>query len=63
MDLCLTKEQATLKDMARTFAENELHQRAAHMDAQGVYDPALLQMLGSMGFLSLNVPPLTAAQV
>ena len=56
MDFCFTPEQLALQDMAQTFAAKELRPRAAQIDTQSLYDPTLLHLLGSLGFLSLNIP-------
>jgi hypothetical protein len=54
--LPLTDEQRAIQAAAREFALTELAPHAARWDAEGAYDPAIVQKLAERGFLGMNLP-------
>jgi alkylation response protein AidB-like acyl-CoA dehydrogenase len=51
-----TEEQRMIRDSARQFAAEELAPLAARFDANGWIDDAVVEKLGSVGFLGMMVP-------
>lgn len=56
MDFQLTEQQTLIRDLARDFAERELHPRASKFDRQGFIDPDVFEKMGELGFWGLTVP-------
>lgn len=55
MDLTLSAEQAAVRQLAAEFADRELLPHAAAWDRRESVDPAILGMLGDLGFLGLTI--------
>ncbi|RZT78953.1 hypothetical protein EV382_2149 [Micromonospora violae] len=55
MDLTLTAEQAAVRQLAAEFANRELLPHAATWDRRESVDPAIVGMLGDLGFLGLTI--------
>ncbi|MFF0155914.1 acyl-CoA dehydrogenase family protein [Micromonospora sp. NPDC005203] len=55
MDLTLTAEQAAVRQLAAEFADRELVPHAAVWDRRESVDPAVVGMLGDLGFLGLTI--------
>ncbi len=56
MDFQLNEQQVLVRDMARSFAEQELLPRASKMDRQGFIDPEVFQKMGELGLWGLTIP-------
>ncbi|HZF03026.1 MAG TPA: acyl-CoA dehydrogenase family protein, partial [Patescibacteria group bacterium] len=56
MDFELTPEQKQVRDVARDFAEAELHDKIAPYDARHEFPHAIVAKLGPLGFLGALVP-------
>ncbi|MFF5199523.1 acyl-CoA dehydrogenase family protein [Micromonospora sp. SD19] len=55
MDLTLSAEQAAARQLAAEFADRELLPHAAAWDRRESVDPAIVGMLGDLGFLGLTI--------
>ena len=55
MDLTLSAEQAAVRQLAAEFANRELLPHAAAWDRRESVDPAIVGMLGDLGFLGLTI--------
>ncbi|MEH1168221.1 acyl-CoA dehydrogenase family protein [Micromonospora sp. CPCC 205539] len=55
MDLDLTAEQAAVRRLAAEFVDRELVPHAATWDRRESVDPAIVGMLGDLGFLGLTI--------
>ncbi|SCF11004.1 hypothetical protein GA0070612_3874 [Micromonospora chokoriensis] len=55
MELTLSAEQAAVRDLAADFADRELLPHAATWDRRESVDPAIVGMLGDLGFLGLTI--------
>ncbi|MEU7611620.1 acyl-CoA dehydrogenase family protein [Micromonospora sp. NPDC049204] len=55
MDLTLSAEQAAVRQLAAEFADRELVPHAAVWDRRESVDPAIVGMLGDLGFLGLTI--------
>ncbi|MEU8127202.1 acyl-CoA dehydrogenase family protein [Micromonospora sp. NPDC049049] len=55
MDLILSAEQAAVRQLAAEFADRELLPHAAAWDRRESVDPAIVGMLGDLGFLGLTI--------
>ncbi|MET8045821.1 acyl-CoA dehydrogenase family protein [Micromonospora sp. NPDC005215] len=55
MDLTLSAEQAAVRQLAAEFADRELVPHAAAWDRRESVDPAIVGMLGDLGFLGLTI--------
>ncbi|WP_430502493.1 acyl-CoA dehydrogenase family protein [Micromonospora trifolii] len=55
MDLTLSAEQAAVRQLAAEFADRELLPHAAAWDRRESVDPAIVGMLGDLGFLGLTI--------
>ncbi|MEU8424154.1 acyl-CoA dehydrogenase family protein [Micromonospora sp. NPDC048835] len=55
MDLTLSAEQAAVRRLAAEFADRELLPHAATWDRRESVDPAIVGMLGDLGFLGLTI--------
>ncbi|MEU8153052.1 acyl-CoA dehydrogenase family protein [Micromonospora sp. NPDC048986] len=55
MDLTLSAEQAAVRQLAAEFADRELLPQAAAWDRRESVDPAIVGMLGDLGFLGLTI--------
>ncbi|MGC4812679.1 acyl-CoA dehydrogenase family protein [Micromonospora sp. DT228] len=55
MDLTLSTEQAAVRQVAAEFADRELVPHAAVWDRRESVDPAIVGMLGDLGFLGLTI--------
>ncbi|MGW5557108.1 acyl-CoA dehydrogenase family protein [Micromonospora sp. NPDC003944] len=55
MDLTLSAEQAAVRQLAAEFAERELLPHAPAWDRRESVDPAIVGMLGDLGFLGLTI--------
>ncbi|MFE0532231.1 acyl-CoA dehydrogenase family protein [Micromonospora parva] len=55
MDLTLSAEQAAVRQLAAAFADRELLPHAAAWDRRESVDPAIVGMLGDLGFLGLTI--------
>ncbi|MEU4475874.1 acyl-CoA dehydrogenase family protein [Micromonospora sp. NPDC023888] len=55
MDLTLSAEQAAVRQLAAEFADRELLPHAADWDRRESVDPAIVGMLGDLGFLGLTI--------
>ncbi|MEW2144267.1 acyl-CoA dehydrogenase family protein [Micromonospora vinacea] len=55
MDLTLSAEQAAVRQVAAEFADRELLPHAAAWDRRESVDPAIVGMLGDLGFLGLTI--------
>ncbi|MFG1841767.1 acyl-CoA dehydrogenase family protein [Micromonospora sp. NPDC049175] len=55
MDLTLSAEQAAVRQVAAEFADRELVPHAAVWDRRESVDPAIVGMLGDLGFLGLTI--------
>ncbi|WP_433260740.1 acyl-CoA dehydrogenase family protein [Micromonospora vinacea] len=55
MDLTLSAEQAAVRQLAAEFADRELLPHAAAWDRRESVDPAIVDMLGDLGFLGLTI--------
>ncbi|WP_433124574.1 acyl-CoA dehydrogenase family protein [Micromonospora sp. CA-240977] len=55
MDLTLSAEQAAVRQLAAEFADRELAPHAAAWDRRESVDPAIVGMLGDLGFLGLTI--------
>ncbi len=51
-----TEEQATIRDMARRFAEEELAPNAARWDRDHAFPAEALKEMGGLGFMGMTVP-------
>lgn len=51
-----TDEQIAIRDAAREFAQAEIEPGAMARDASGEFPKAIIQQLGEMGFMGMNVP-------
>ncbi|HEV8473424.1 MAG TPA: acyl-CoA dehydrogenase family protein [Methylomirabilota bacterium] len=56
MDFELTPEQAQVRDVARQFAEAELHDKIAPYDERHEFPRAIVAKLAPLGFLGVLVP-------
>jgi alkylation response protein AidB-like acyl-CoA dehydrogenase len=56
MDLQLTEEQKTIRDLAREFARNEIAPIAAKIDETGEFPSATVKKMGELGFMGIEVP-------
>jgi len=56
MDFALDEELTLLRDMARSFAEQELLPRATKHDRQGTIDPEVFERMKDLGLWGLTVP-------
>src|SRR5881396_3562263 len=56
MDFELTPEQKQARDVARDFAEAELHEKIAPFDERHEFPHAIVAKLGPLGFLGVVVP-------
>ena len=52
----LTADQAEIQRTARAFARAELAPKAAELDRESRFDPALIGQLGELGFLGMLLP-------
>ncbi|MCZ7374813.1 acyl-CoA dehydrogenase family protein [Micromonospora sp. WMMC250] len=55
MELTLSAEQAAVRELAADFADRELLPHAATWDRRESVDPAVVGMLGDLGFLGLTI--------
>ncbi|MEW1588965.1 acyl-CoA dehydrogenase family protein [Micromonospora vinacea] len=55
MDLTLSAEQTAVRQVAAEFADRELLPHAAAWDRRESVDPAIVGMLGDLGFLGLTI--------
>ncbi|MGW3787331.1 acyl-CoA dehydrogenase family protein [Micromonospora chokoriensis] len=55
MELTLSAEQAAVRELAAEFADRELLPHAATWDRRESVDPAIVGMLGDLGFLGLTI--------
>ncbi|MEU7750544.1 acyl-CoA dehydrogenase family protein [Micromonospora sp. NPDC049101] len=55
MDLTLSAEQAAVRQLAAEFADRELVPHAAAWDRRESVDPAIVGLLGDLGFLGLTI--------
>lgn len=55
MELTLSAEQAAVRELAADFADRELVPHAATWDRRESVDPAIVGMLGDLGFLGLTI--------
>ncbi|MDG4839773.1 acyl-CoA dehydrogenase family protein [Micromonospora sp. WMMD967] len=55
MELTLSAEQAAVRELAADFADRELLPHAATWDRRESVDPAIVGMLGDLGFLGLTI--------
>lgn len=55
MELTLSAEQAAVRQLAAEFADRELLPHAATWDRRESVDPAIVAMLGDLGFLGLTI--------
>ncbi|MFF0251377.1 acyl-CoA dehydrogenase family protein [Micromonospora zamorensis] len=55
MELTLSAEQAAVRQLAAEFADRELLPHAATWDRRESVDPAIVGMLGDLGFLGLTI--------
>ncbi|MDG4781884.1 acyl-CoA dehydrogenase family protein [Micromonospora sp. WMMD961] len=55
MELTLSAEQAAVRQLAAEFADRELVPHAATWDRRESVDPAIVGMLGDLGFLGLTI--------
>ncbi|WP_145780819.1 acyl-CoA dehydrogenase family protein [Micromonospora taraxaci] len=55
MELTLSAEQAAVRELAAEFADRELLPHAATWDRRESVDPAVVGMLGDLGFLGLTI--------
>ncbi|PWR13792.1 acyl-CoA dehydrogenase [Micromonospora acroterricola] len=55
MELTLSAEQAAVRQLAAEFADRELLPHAAAWDRRESVDPAVVGMLGDLGFLGLTI--------
>ena len=51
-----TEEQATIRDMARRFAEEKLAPNAARWDREHAFPAEALKEMGGLGFMGMTVP-------
>jgi butyryl-CoA dehydrogenase len=51
----LTEEQQMIVDSVRTFAKEEIAPKAAEIDAEGRFPKELVQQMGQMGLMGINV--------
>jgi alkylation response protein AidB-like acyl-CoA dehydrogenase len=51
-----TEEQATIRDMARRFAEEKLAPNAARWDREHAFPREALEEMGELGFMGMTVP-------
>ena len=51
-----TEEQATIRDMARRFAEEELAPNAARWDREHAFPAEAIAHMGALGFMGMTVP-------
>ncbi len=51
-----TEEQATIRDMARRFAEDKLAPNAARWDREHAFPAEALKEMGGLGFMGMTVP-------
>ncbi len=51
-----TEEQATIRDMARRFAEDKLAPNAARWDREHAFPAEALKEMGALGFMGMTVP-------
>ena len=56
MNFELTPEQTQVRDVARDFAEAELHDKIAPYDERHEFPHAIVAKLGPLGFLGVLVP-------
>jgi alkylation response protein AidB-like acyl-CoA dehydrogenase len=56
MDLELTEEQKTIRDLAREFARNEIAPIAARIDETGEFPVETIKKMGDLGFMGIEVP-------
>jgi len=56
--MILTEEQEMIRDMARSFAQNELAPHAATWDKTGDLPMDVLQQMGALGLMGMTVPEL-----
>ena len=56
MDFQLNEQQVLVRDMAKSFAEQELLPRASKMDRQGFIDPEVFEKMGELGLWGLTIP-------
>jgi len=52
----LTEEQTMIRDMARSFAQNELAPGAASRDEQASFPAEAIKQMGQLGLLGMTVP-------
>ncbi len=52
-----TEEQATIRDMARRFAEDELAPNAAAWDRAHAFPAKAIAEMGALGFMGMTIPP------
>ncbi len=57
MDFELTEDQAMLRDMIRSFAQNEIEPAASGLEARHEFPRELLEKLAELGVLGMSVPP------
>ncbi|WP_406104599.1 acyl-CoA dehydrogenase family protein [Micromonospora globbae] len=56
MDLGLSAEQAAVRRLAAEFVDREVRPHAAEWDRRESVDPAIVGLLGDLGFLGLTIP-------
>lgn len=56
MDFELTEDQAMLRDMIRSFAQNEIEPVASGLEARHEYPREILKKLAELGVLGMSVP-------
>ncbi|MEU6204403.1 acyl-CoA dehydrogenase family protein [Micromonospora musae] len=56
MDLRLSAEQTAVRRLAAEFVDREVRPHAAQWDRHEAVDPAIVGLLGELGFLGLTVP-------
>lgn len=56
MDLQLNEEHVMIRDAARDFAQNEIVPVAGHYDQSGEFPGPIIQKMGEMGFMGIEVP-------
>jgi len=56
MELDLTEEQTMLRDMVRSFAEQELLPQAIEIDREARFPVETFKKIGELGLLGLPIP-------
>ncbi len=56
MDFQLNDEHVMIRDAARDFAQNEIAPVAEHYDQSGEFPAPIIQKMGELGFMGIEVP-------